>query len=78
VPLTPPLQHPFGHVVPSHTHAPIVRSQTPFEHAAHAAPPLPQSEGDSPDSPTHVEPLQHPFGHDVGSQTHVPVALLHS
>ena len=47
VPVAPPLQHPFGQVVASHLHAPIVLSQTPFEHEAHAAPPVPHWVADS-------------------------------
>jgi hypothetical protein len=78
VPLTPPLQHPFAHVLLSHAHAPIMVSQTPFPHVAHAPPPLPHRDADSTDSATHVEPLQHPPGHDVESHTHAPLALLHS
>ena len=39
----PPLQHPFGHDVASHTHAPVVVLHSrPVPHAAQATPPAPQ------------------------------------
>jgi hypothetical protein len=41
VPVGPPLQQPFGHVVASHAHVPLVVSQRPFEQTAQAAPPVP-------------------------------------
>jgi len=47
VPVTPPLQQPFGHVVASQEQAPVVVSQSPFTHDVHAAPPLPHIPGDS-------------------------------
>ena len=47
VPLTPPLQHPFGQVLASHAQRPLVVSQRLFAQAAHAAPPVPQALLDS-------------------------------
>jgi hypothetical protein len=41
VPLTPPLQQPFGQVLESHEQVPLVVSQRLFEHVAQAAPPVP-------------------------------------
>ena len=78
VPVAPPLQQPFGQVVASHAQRPVVPSQRPFAHGAHAAPPAPQSAGDWDDDGTHVLPLQHPVGHDVASHTHCPFVLPHS
>jgi hypothetical protein len=37
----PPLQQPWGHVVESQEHPPVVVSQRPFEHAVHALPEAP-------------------------------------
>jgi hypothetical protein len=78
VPVAPPLQHPFGHVVASHLHAPTVLSHRPFEQEAHAAPPVPHCVADSEAYGTHVVPLQQPFGQDVASQAHFPLVVLHS
>lgn len=41
VPVGPPLQQPFAHVVPSQEQTPLVVSQRPLVQAAHAAPPAP-------------------------------------
>jgi hypothetical protein len=46
VPVAPPLQQPFGHVLASHEQRPSVVSQTPFAQVAHAAPPTPHCAGD--------------------------------
>jgi len=47
VPLVPPLQQPFGHVVESHEHIPELVSHSPFAQDAHAAPPAPHWDADS-------------------------------
>jgi hypothetical protein len=43
----PPLQQPAGHVVVSQLQVPVVVSQSPFAHEAHAAPPAPHCDDDS-------------------------------
>jgi hypothetical protein len=78
VPLTPPLQQPFGQVLVSHEQVPLVRSQRPLLHEAHWVPPVPQLEADSDAYDLHEEPLQQPLGHDVELQTHCPVLVLHT
>jgi hypothetical protein len=78
VPLRPPMQQPFGHVLTSHEQSPSVLSQRPFAQAAHALPPEPHSAADCEEDGTHVLPLQQPLGQEVASQTHCPVVLLHS
>ncbi len=75
VPLEPPTQHPFGHVVASHEQTPVVVSQRPLAQAVHAAPLLPHCPGDSDVKGTQLEPLQQPFAHEVALQTHFPAAL---
>jgi hypothetical protein len=46
VPVVPPLQQPFGHVVPLHAQRPSVVSHKLFAQGAHTEPPAPQSEED--------------------------------
>jgi hypothetical protein len=77
VPGTPPAQQPFGHVLASHAHAPVVRSQRPLLQDVHIAPLMPQEEGDWALYFTHAPVFgsQHPSGHDVESQTHCPALL---
>jgi hypothetical protein len=70
VPLVPPLQQPFGHVIASHVHLPVVVSQTLFGHAAHATPPVPHADADCDEYATQVLPLQQPLGHVTALQTH--------
>ena len=66
-----PLQHPFGHEVASQTHCPfVVLHRWPLEHAAQAAPPLPQEPFASDAYGTQVLPLQQPLGHEAASHTH--------
>lgn len=78
VPVVPPLQQPFAHVVPSHEQAPLVVSQRPLVQAAHAAPPAPHWLADCAAYATHAPAaVQRPPGHDVASHTHWP-APLHS
>jgi hypothetical protein len=72
----PPLQQPFGHVLLSHAHAPMVLSQSLVVQLVQAFPPLPHCEADSDPSGTQVPPLQQPLGQDAGSHTHEPA--LHS
>jgi hypothetical protein len=72
------LQQPFGHVLTSHEHVPLVESHTPFEQGPHAAPPLPHVVAVSEAYGTHVLPLQQPPGHEVELQTHVPFVVLHA
>jgi hypothetical protein len=45
VPLAPPLQQPLRQVFASHRQVPVLVSQTPLAHTAHAAPPAPHFEG---------------------------------
>jgi hypothetical protein len=78
VPVMPPLQQPFGQVLTSHEHVPLVLSQRPLEHVAQAAPPVPHFVEVSEAYGTHVVPLQQPAGHEVESHTHVPLVVLHS
>jgi hypothetical protein len=73
----PPLQQPLGQVSESHEQVPLVVSHTLFEHAAHAAPPVPHSPGDCEEYATQVLPLQQPWGHEVALHTHSPVVVLH-
>ena len=73
------MQQPAGHDVASQTHTPVLLlHSSPEEHAAHAAPPVPQEVFDSDAYGSQLLPLQQPAGHDVASQTHEPVVLLHS
>jgi hypothetical protein len=73
VPLLPPLQHPFGHDVPSQTHCPLpVLHSRPDEHALQVAPAEPHDELVSLPSGTHIEPLQQPE-HDPPPHVHVPL-----
>jgi hypothetical protein len=75
VPVVPPTQQPFGHVVPSQEHAPALVSHRPFAQDVHEAPPFPHSEGDSDAYGTHTAPLQQPFAHEVELHVHRPVAV---
>jgi hypothetical protein len=77
VPVAPPLQQPFGHVLASQEHAPVVVSQTPFAQELQDEPPAPHCELDSEEYTTHLLPLQQPFGHDEALHTHCPVVVLH-
>lgn len=70
----PLLQQP-GHPVVPHAQVPLVHAP-PFEHAAHAAPPVPHWVVDCEPVGTQVLPLQQPLAHDVASQTHWPVVVL--
>jgi hypothetical protein len=45
VPVRPPLQQPFGHVLLSHAQVPFVVSQSPFEQVPQVAPLAPHSVG---------------------------------
>jgi hypothetical protein len=78
VPVGPPLQQPFGQVVASQVHCPRVVSQSPFVHAVHAPPALPQRLALREDVGTQVLPLQQPAGQETASQTQRPVVVLHS
>ncbi len=61
VPFAPPLQHPFGHELASHTHCPEVLSHSRWvPHASHEAPLDPQEALLSLASVSQVEPVQHP------------------
>ena len=64
-----PLLQPFGQVVASQMHRPLLHSM-PDPHAAQAAPAAPHELPDSEAYGTHVLPLQQPFGQEVASQTH--------
>ncbi len=77
VPVVPPLQQPFGHVLASHEQVPLVVSHSPLVHDTHAAPPVPHIVADSEVYATHVLPLQQPFGHEVALHTHCPLVVLH-
>jgi hypothetical protein len=78
VPVAPPLQQPFGHVVASQAHAPLLVSHTPFEHAPHVAPPAPHCDGVSDEYATHAPLLQHPAGHEFASHAQADALLVHS
>jgi hypothetical protein len=45
-PVAPPLQHPFGQLLLSHSQRPLTVSQRPFAHEVHAAPFGPHSVAD--------------------------------
>ena len=76
-PVAPPLQHPCGHVVESHAQAPLVVSQRPFAHVAHAAPAAPHWPADCDAYGTHTPPApQQPPGHELASHAHAPVVVL--
>jgi len=47
VPVGPPLQHPLGHELASHTQLPVALHSWPAGHALHAAPPVPHEVLDS-------------------------------
>jgi hypothetical protein len=73
-----PLQHPLGHEVASHTHAPVVLLHScPSEHAAQLPPAVPHEVFDS-DPYGSQAPLavQQPFGQELALQTHCPVDVL--
>ena len=72
------VQQPFGQVVASQAHWPVVVSHRPAAHTAHVAPPAPHCDEDCEAYATHVVPLQHPPGHDVTSHTHAEAPLEHS
>jgi hypothetical protein len=73
------VQQPFGQVLGSHPHDPVLVSHVcPAGHALHAVPAAPHCEFDSLIIGTQVAPLQQPLGHDVASQPHVPFVLLQS
>jgi hypothetical protein len=76
----PPLQHPVGHEVASHTHAPVVVSHScPDEHAAHIAPLVPQALLDCDPRTTHAPPaVQQPPEHVLALHTQWPVLVSHS
>ena len=69
----PLLQQP-GHPPLPHAQVPLVHAP-PFEHAAHAAPPVPHWVVDCEPMATQVLPLQQPPAQDVASQTQTPEAL---
>lgn len=86
VPVTPPLQQPFGHEVLLQMQLPAVPSLE-VSHTrlgaqpAQVAPAVPHDvlSSDAHGSQLPVgPPLQQPFEHDVESQTHWPVTLSHS
>jgi hypothetical protein len=77
-PVTPPLQQPSGHVLPSQEHVPFVLSHKLLPHAAHPAPPVPHSEPDCDAYVTHVAPLQQPAEQEEELHTHAPVVVLHA
>jgi hypothetical protein len=63
VPVEPPTQQPFAHVVESHVHVPLVVSHTPFIQATQALPLLPHELGVCDAQGTQVPvspPLQQP------------------
>ena len=66
-----PLQQPFGHEVPLHTHCPLPLHCWVGAHAAHAAPPAPHDAFDSLANSSHVPALQQPE-HDVPPHEHAP------
>lgn len=69
----PPLQHPFGHEVASHTHAPVlVLHSSPVLHAAQATPPAPQDMLFSLPSASQVPLAQHPV-HATPPHVHEPI-----
>jgi len=82
VPVAPPLQHPVGQEVESHTQVPVLLlHSSPVPHAPHAAPVVPHDPLDSDAHASHVPvgpPLQQPCGHEVASHWHWPVVVLHS
>jgi hypothetical protein len=78
VPVAPPLQQPFGHVLSSHAHVPFVVSQSPLGQLPQLAPLAPHWVGVWEAYATHVLPLQQPPGQRAASQTHVPVVVLQS
>jgi hypothetical protein len=78
VPSVPPVQQPSGQETLSQAQPAPVVSQSPFAHAEHIVPAVPQTEGVCDANGTHVLPWQHPFGHDVASHTHWPLPLSQS
>jgi hypothetical protein len=78
VPVVPPTQQPFGHVVPSHEQAPWLVSHRPFAQDTQAAPPFPHNEADSEAYGTHAAPLQQPLAHEVELHVHRPVVMSHA
>ena len=78
----PPLQHPLGQEVASHTHAPVDRSHScPEPHPMHVTPPVPHAAVDCDPYGTHrpaVPPLQQPSGQLFWSHEQVPAVVSHS
>jgi hypothetical protein len=74
----PEVQQPFGHVLASHAHVPLVVSQRPAAHAAHAAPPVPHSAPVCADSGMHAPALQQPPGQELALQVQPAAPWLHA
>jgi hypothetical protein len=74
-----PLQHPFGHELALHTHAPELHAWLAAQ-AAQVAPAVPHEDADSPEYASQVPvapPLQQPFGQVLASHEQVPLVVSH-
>ncbi len=72
------MQHPFGQVLASHAHVPLVVSQRPAAHGAHAAPPVPHSAPVCADAGTHAPALQQPPGQELALHVQPAAPWLHA